>query len=319
MITLYELHWSHYCEKIRLAMDYMGLSWCVKGINAFTKTELQSHPRPAHLPNFTVPAIWDDRTNCFVMDSTPVLRYLDRAYPDARKLFPGNADNRAAIDAKLLEFDTMLGLLARRFGYSQVILECPDVLSDLFLSSIAKGWLCAPVLRNICGCLLGIMLCKRFDLHRSEAEGLYEALESYLLKLAISLDGRTFVVGQEFSVADLVLAAQLRPLTIVPFFAEHPQLQGLFERHRNIVRYHSREPDALYQEAIAAARRKRGPIRRTLREDVCSLLPFAVKSGFAANDQRSLWTIGMWTMPFHYLFTLRRSKVRQRDASPTAR
>lgn len=318
MITLYELHWSHYCEKIRLALSYMDLPWRVVDINPFTKKELQSHPRPAHLPNYTVPAIWDDGTKQFVMDSTPVLRYLDQTYPDAPKLFPGDTDNRSAIDAQLLEFDTMLGLPARRFGYSQVILECPDVLSDLFLSNIANGWLRVPVLRNIFGCGLGIMLCKRFDFHRAEAAGLYEALERYLLKLSATLGDRKFVVGQEFSVADLALAAQLRPLTIVPFFAEHPKLQALFDRHRNVLQRHSCEGAALYQDAVAAVRREKSPVRRTLSQRT-GPLPFEVKGRLAANDQRLIWTMGMWVMPFHYFFTLRQGKVRQTEASATVR
>ena len=318
MITLYELHWSHYCEKIRLALDYMGLAWKGVDINAFTKRELAGYPLPAHLPNYTVPAIWDESTRRFVMDSTPVLRYLDETYPGAPRLFPGEASQRAAIDAQLLEFDTLLSLPARRFGYSQVILECPAVLSDLFLSSIAGGLLCLPVLRTLSGHFLGMMLSKRFDFHRAEEAGLYEALERYLLALADRLEGKTFVVGPAFSVADLALAAQLRPLTIVPFFAEHPKLRGLFDRHRSVLKSFSREGDSLYQQAIAVARKTRMPVRRhlTQRGDA---LPFSVHQGFAANDQQRVWTRAMWTMPYHYVVTLRAGKIRQLEATATVR
>jgi glutathione S-transferase len=318
MITLYELHWSHYCEKIRLALDYMGLAWKSVDINAFRKSELAGFPLPAHLPNYTVPAIWDESAQRFVMDSTPVLRYLDQTYPDAPKLFPGDGDHRAAIDAQLLEFDTLLSLPARRFGYSQVILECPAVLSDLFLSRIAGGLLCLPVLRTLSGHFLGIMLSKRFDFHCAEKAGLYEALERYLLALAARLEGKTFVSGQSFSVADLALAAQLRPLTIVPFFAEHPKLQGLFDRHRSVLKSYSREGDSLYQKAIAAVRLKKMPMRRHL-VNRCNALPFAVHEGFAANDQQRVWTRTMWTMPFHYFVTLRAGKIRQLEATETVR
>lgn len=31
MITLFELHWSYYCEKFRLTLDYMGLPWACAG------------------------------------------------------------------------------------------------------------------------------------------------------------------------------------------------------------------------------------------------------------------------------------------------
>ncbi|GBL44392.1 hypothetical protein SFMTTN_0187 [Sulfuriferula multivorans] len=71
MITLYELHWSHYCEKIRLTLHYMGLEWRMVGIDAFSKRQLREHPLPSYLPSHTVPAIHDARTGRFVMDSTP--------------------------------------------------------------------------------------------------------------------------------------------------------------------------------------------------------------------------------------------------------
>jgi glutathione S-transferase len=42
VIILYELYWSHYCEKIRWALDYKKLPWKKVGINAFTKTAATS-------------------------------------------------------------------------------------------------------------------------------------------------------------------------------------------------------------------------------------------------------------------------------------
>ena len=141
----------------------MGLLWRAVSINAFGKKELQAHPRPAHLPNATVAAIWDDSTEQFVMDSTPILRYLAQTYsnssPDAPALFGQSADaqaaTRAAIDAQLVEFDTHLGLPARRVGYSQVIFECPAALSDLLLPNVAGGLLCAPGVPEVSGRVLG--------------------------------------------------------------------------------------------------------------------------------------------------------------------
>lgn len=318
MITLYELHWSHYCEKIRLALDYMQLPWQVVGIHAFSKKEMLMHPVPAQLPNYTVPAIWDDCTRSFVMDSTPILRYLEQTYPDAPALFPGDAANCAAIDAQLLEFDTLLAIPGRRFAYSQMIFERPDLLADLFFTHAGGAFYRAPVIRHISGFVMGMVLSKRFDFHRSESTGLYEALEQYLLQLADRLEGKAFVVGDAFSVADLAFAAQMRPLTIVPFFAEHRQLQSLFARHRALLQQHSHEGDSLYQTAIATARLKQAPVRRSLRLRV-STLPFAVKAQHAGNDQITVWDAGMWAMPYHYFVTLRQGKVRQLTASATVR
>jgi glutathione S-transferase len=318
MITLYELHWSHYCEKIRLALNFTGLPWRAVGIDAFRKSELRQQERPGHLPNHTVPAIHDDRTGARVMDSTPILRYLADTYPEAARLFPGGAAGRAAVDAKLLELDSRLGLPARRFGYTQVILECPGLLPELFLPHRANGLFTWPLLRRLAGDFLGMLLTKRFNFHRSEELGLYEALDEYLSSLARELESREFVVGESFSAADLALAAYLRPLTIVPYFVEHPALAGLFNRHRDIVARWSGEGDSAYQLAIARARQHRPPVRRGLRHRRANL-PFAPRHGFAQNDQLPIWTWGMLAMPFHYLFTLRRNKFRQALADGRAR
>jgi glutathione S-transferase len=318
MITLYELHWSHYCEKIRLALDYMQLEWRMVGIDAFSKKQMHQWPVPEHFGGYRVPAIHDDATNIFVMDSTPVLRYLADTYPDNPKLFPGDAASRAAIDAKILEFDTLLGIPARRFGYSQVILECPDVLADLFLPRNANGFYCKPGIRHITGMALGMMLSKRFDFHRSESLGLYEALENYLLGLARPLDGREFVIGKAFSAADITLATHLRPLTIVPFFAEHPGLQNLFARHRAVIARYGKEPQSAYQIAIANARQSRAPMRRRLR-DLAAKLPFQTAHQLAANDQKNVWDWKIVCMPFHYFIGLRQNKLRQVNASLAVR
>src|SRR3954467_2289156 len=128
MIILYELSWSHYCEKVRLALDYMQLPWRAVSIDAFKKEPLRARPRPTQLPSYTVPAILDEATNTYVMDSTPILSYLAESYPEAPQLFPGSSVQRAEVDAALLALDSQLGILARRFAYTQMILECPALL-----------------------------------------------------------------------------------------------------------------------------------------------------------------------------------------------
>lgn len=318
MITLYELHWSHYCEKVRLALDYMRLTWRSVAIDAFRKRELQAHPLPGQLPNCTVPAIHDSRTDAFVMDSTPILRYLAHTYPAAPKLFPGDAANRAAIDAALLEFDSRLGLPARRFGYTQVILECPLLLPRMFLAHRAKRFFLLPGIRRLAAWSLGVLLTQRFDLHRSERLGLYEALERYLVSLAARLERQAFVVGTTWSAADLALAAQLRPLTVVPFFAEHPDLQGLFARHRRILAHCGADSEAIYQRAIAQARASRAPVRRKLRQTGAEL-PFAPRAGFAENDQRAVWSWNVVLAPWRFMHGLRTNKVRAARATAEMR
>jgi glutathione S-transferase len=318
MIILYELSWSHYCEKVRLALDYMQLPWRAVSIDAFEKAPLRARPRPAQLPSYTVPAIVDERTDAYVMDSTPILRYLAESYPDAPKLFPCDPARRAEVDAMLVALDSQLGILARRFAYTQVILERPDFLADLFLARRAHGLYCAPGIRHLAGAFMGMVLTQRFAFHRSEALGLYEALERYLLGLAASLEHREFVVGDQFSVADLALAALLRPLTIVPFFAEHEALRSLFERHRRVLTGAAGYVELSYQVAIRQARAHRPPFRRKLGQRD-TVVPFNPRDGLAVNDQQRLWNRQTFAIPLHYAVTLRRNKLRHEVATDQLR
>jgi glutathione S-transferase len=318
MIVLYELSWSHYCEKVRLALDHMQLPWRAVSIDAFEKAPLRARPRPAQLPSYTVPAIVDERTNAFVMDSTPILHYLAESYPQAPRLFPSDTSERAEVDALLVTLDSKLGILARRFAYTQVILECPELLAELFLRRRAHGLYCAPGIRQLSGAFMGMVLTQRFEFHRSEALGLYEALERYLLDLAASLERREFVVGTRLSIADLALAALLRPLTIVPFFAEHDGLRSLFDRHRRLLTGDDGYAELSYQVAIREARTRRPPFRRTVGHRD-AVLPFAPRDGLADNDQQRLWNKQTWMIPLHYAVTLRRNKVRQAVATDQIR
>jgi glutathione S-transferase len=181
-----------------------------------------------------------------------------------------------------------------------------------------RGLFCAPGLRHISGAVMGMILTQRFAFHRSESLGLYEALERYLLDLAAALEQREFVVGEFFSAADLSLAALLRPLTIVPFFAEHPGLQQIFARHRSVLGRLGARPEFAYQEAIRKARTLRSPVRRVLwtRDNA---VPFLPQGNSAANDQQRLWTRQTIAIPLHYAFTLRRNKVRQFEATEQVR
>jgi glutathione S-transferase len=301
-----------------LALAYAGLPWQICDIHVFSKKELLAYPLPPHMNKRTVPAIFDATRGEFVMDSTPVLRYLCTHYPQLQVLYPGDVGNQQAIDAMLIEFDTKLGLLARRFGYTQIILECPSLLSTLFLGRAAGGFFTLTGVRWVSGHILGMLLCQRFAFHQSESSHLYEALENYLLTLARRLEARAFVVGDAFSIADLALAAYLRPLTIVPFFHEHPQLQSLFARQRAVLAEHSQESSSAYQAAIAKARQSRLPVRRRIRQSEAAL-PFPDLGSHAHNDQRPVWTWQTWLLPYRYLFPMRSGKVRQAAASQGVR
>lgn len=255
MIDLYKLHWSHYVEKVRWALDFKRLPWRGIDIVAFTKKEMQRFDCPQ-----TVPLIHDTATGVAISDSSPIIRYLDETYPE-HALFPSHPDEREAVWQWMLQLDSTLGLRARRLGYTQVIMECPNILSKLFMPNVCGGLFTRPVWRALAAPVLGTMLTLRFRFHRNREDRVYEALEAQLMPIAAQLEHDGFLVGSRFTAADLTLASLLRPLRIVPHFAHHPKLQSLFAWQERLFRLHDRDVAFPYEELIQAQRQRCGSMR----------------------------------------------------------
>jgi len=255
MIDLYQLRWSHYVEKVRWALDFKGLPWKAIDIVAHRKEEMRRFACAQ-----TVPLIHDTTTGVAIGDSSPIIRYLDQTYPD-KPLFPEDPGAREETWQWMLRLDSSLGLYARRLGYTQVIMECPQILPRLFLSNAFGGLFARRGWRSLAGPVLGMMLVKRFRFDRNRQDGIYEQLEALLLSLAERLKRHAFVVGERLSAADITLASLLRPLRIVPHFSHHPGLQNLFAWQAGLFCEYGREPALLYESLIDAQRRRRGVMR----------------------------------------------------------
>ncbi|MGC1547754.1 MAG: glutathione S-transferase family protein [Rhodanobacter sp.] len=255
MIDLYKLHWSHYVEKVRWALDFKRLPWRGIDIVAFTKKEMQRFNCAQ-----TVPLILDTATGVAISDSSPIIRYLDETYPE-HALLPADPAEREAVWQWMLRLDSTLGLHARRLGYTQVIMECPKILSQMFMPNVLGGLFTRPVLRALTAPVIGTLLTLRFRFHRNREDRVYEALEAQLVPIAAQLERDGFLVGQRFTAADLTLASLLRPLRIVPHFVHHPQLQSLFVWQERLFREHDRDVAFPYEELIQAKRKRCGNMR----------------------------------------------------------
>lgn len=324
MITLYELYWSHYCEKVRWALSFKQLPWTSIHINAFTKREMRhfsAGPRGIR----TVPMIHDTQLNRVVYESSAILRFLDDAYPNQPRLFPANPEIARAVYAKLLELDSLLAVPARRLGYIQLMLECPTALAHIFLRNQWKGIFARPFIDRPVSAVIGMLLVKRFDMHLSEDIGLYEELEVYLLRLALLIEKRQFIIGDEFTAADIGLACHLRPLRIVPFFFEHPRLTNLFRWQEAMFQNYGQEKMLPYEIFVQNARASRPPVRRYLRRHVESTPPYLAElfptdgRTAAANDHMPIWSGDILKMPYWYFCKIRQNKVLQAEPSETAR
>lgn len=254
MIELYKLHWSHYVEKVRWALDYKRLQWHGIEVVAFTKQEMQRFDCRR-----LVPLIHDTASGVAISDSSPIIRYLDEAYPDPA-LLPRDPNQREAVWQWMLTLDSTLGLNARRLGYTQLIMECPQVLSTLFLPNVCSGLFLRPGLRALAAPFLGAMLVRRFRFDRNRADRVYEQLEAQLLPIAARLERHGFLVGDRFTAADLTLASLLRPLRIVPHFRDHSRLRSLFAWQERLFREHGRESAFAYEDLIRVQRERSGTL-----------------------------------------------------------
>ncbi len=210
---LITIPFSHYCEKARWALDRCDIAYTEDG----------------HLPLFhyvparrvgagrTVPVLVDGKT--VIGDSTDIIQWADARKDGA--LLPTNEADRA--DALTLEddFDTHLGPATRRWAYFQVL---PRKDLDHLLVENVPRWE-AFALRATRP-LAVRYLRRQLKIDAAGAERSRQKIEDTFDRVAKHMaDGRTFLVGDRFTVADLTFAALAAPV-LLP--AEHPGPQPPF-------------------------------------------------------------------------------------------
>jgi glutathione S-transferase len=310
MITLYQLHWSHFVEKVRWALDYKGIEWSAVDVDPFTKQQMRHLRCQTTLDTggkaYTVPTIHDETTGSVLGESSRILDYLERTYPTPA-LYPTDVSEQNEVRRWMLWLDSTLGLAGRRLAYTQIAVEHPRLIAELFIPRIAAGGGTGNFKARLAGTVISGVLTRRFRFLHNRSDRVFEQLEQCLLITAGRLSSRDYVVGDRFTAADLTLAALLRPAMLVPFFHKHPRLQGLFEWRAKQLRDHNREVHVGYEVALHDMRRRRGwalGAVRWLPAGECENQPVSTEIPdlpVARNDQQP---VGRWPLiigPFSYL------------------
>lgn len=207
--TLVTIPFSHYCEKARWALERCGVAYREDG----------------HLPVFhrlatrragagrTVPVVVDGAT--LLTDSTDIVAWADAQRPGT--LLPAEPAARAAALALEDELDTQLGPATRRWGYAYALPRAD--LTDLVAHG-APRWEARALRWSRPLAVRYLVKSLRIDaagVARSRAK-----IDATFARIdALLADGRRYLVGERFSVADLTFAALASPI-ILP--AEHPFL-----------------------------------------------------------------------------------------------
>jgi glutathione S-transferase len=200
VITLYQFPFSHYCEKIRWALDYKGLPYRQK--NLLPGLHMMVAPKLA--PKSCLPIIVDDRTA--VQDSTAIIDFLDQKFP-ACPLTP--RDTGQAKDALEWEeyIDEDIGAALRLWFYYHAL---PDRACALRFLLDGAPWYGRPLLTLIYPKLRTAMS-DQLNINAESAAQSEARFVAAFAKLDSALKNRRYLVGDCFSRADLTACALLSP------------------------------------------------------------------------------------------------------------
>ncbi len=200
-VTLYQFPISHFCEKVRWALDYKEIPYQAKnllpGLHVKTMTKLAKRS--------SVPVL--DHEGTAIQNSADIIDYLEQQFPH-NPLMP----NDPALQAEVKEWerfcDKELGPTVRCFCY-HILLDRPDIVIPLFTQG-AAWW--TPLFFKVFFPKLAPKMRRWMKINEQTAQDSQRRIEAALDKINTHLNGREYLVGDQFTSADLTAAALLAPL-----------------------------------------------------------------------------------------------------------
>lgn len=101
-LDFYHGHGSPYSWRVWLALEFKGIPYNLK-VLSFSEKDTTKPEFVAINPRHTVPTIVDD--GYALWESIPILEYLDERFPNANKLYPGDAAARARLRRLVREME----------------------------------------------------------------------------------------------------------------------------------------------------------------------------------------------------------------------
>jgi glutathione S-transferase len=221
-MDLYQFPISHYCEKVRFALDYKGISYNARnllpGLHRLTTTRIGK--------GSSVPVL--SRDGIAIQGSAAIITYLDETFPE-RPLTPSDPNVRAEALAWEQWLDADVGPAIRRYCYHTLLDH--RALTCGFFTRDGPWWgrlYLRVSYRNLEKKMRAFM-----DINEATAADALTRIQGFLERLNGEYSARKFLVGHQFSRADLAAAALFAPMFKPPQYgldwpAQLPQpLQGV--------------------------------------------------------------------------------------------
>jgi len=226
-LVLYDIFWSHFCEKARFCLEFKGLPHTIVAVNPFTRREVIDLGLRGDVP------VLKDGARV-IAGSGAIASHLEETHPDP-PLLPRETRARESVLALQTKCDEWLGPDARRVAY-EVALENPTLLLGTVLwTRPPKRWLNPLLLR-----LVEPRVRRKFKIFPRELQESRERLRRLLGELLAAIAPTGFLVGDRMTLADIAAASLLDPLEIVPEFVRDPAHAPLFAWKRRLARLHGR-------------------------------------------------------------------------------
>ncbi|MFT4564791.1 MAG: glutathione S-transferase, partial [Gammaproteobacteria bacterium] len=209
----------HFCEKARWALDYKQIAY--EPIAILPGFHLRTVRKVA--PKSSVPVLLSKDT--VVQGAGEIIDFLDQTCAE-RMLTPQDTEQRRACEDLERSMDNRLGVNLRRILYD-CLLEHPRFIQACFTHTMPKSKqillrMYYPLLRQR---IRAVYVISDAAVARSRQE-----FERALSELASRFEHREFLIGEQFSRADLSIAAMLS-LLVMP--KEHPFPWGAIPDERS--------------------------------------------------------------------------------------
>jgi glutathione S-transferase len=224
---------SHYCEKARWALIRAQIPFSEErhmppfhrlatqqvsnqfGSRVLTTTERNTSPLnrfvSRRIGGQTVPILVT--ATGILTSSVEILRWVDTIASDQAKLYPSNPEVRQRVEKLVTVFDSVLAPAVRQWVYFHILSQA-QLVRPLWCQGVP--WferLLFPLVFRWMGSNV-------FEMYKINAKSVVEAYEriceTFKMVESLLIDGRTYLVGEQFSAADLTFvtlaAAAVMPM-----------------------------------------------------------------------------------------------------------